>query len=352
MSRPSEFVPPPASPSSPPPERNQRIIWGCSLTTLATGVGGVLGMLFGGFFGWRAFQVEFAAGQAAGLADGVYVVAWLPLLLTYLAILGMIGLVGGLVWGALIGFLSGIWAGITAPQHGTVVGVLLAATCLPIMLFWLTVIIRNPPLPDLLAEPDTLAQPPDPLTLDDAPAAPIPFEPPPDIATQRYAHPAGGFSLDIPQTWQAQPFLRSDTPDGTMAVQFTSDDPFEMMWVLLVPSAETSTPERIAAELENALEQIHTAVTLAGIGFAPSYYDNHQSLAEGWSHAALFISSGEELLSDGTLDYITLRGEGYARAEAPHHISIIVMVDRFERSSSLGPIYTAAQSLQVTLESE
>lgn len=357
MSEPSAPPPPPPaeidpqSPTLATPnlERKQRIVWGCSLTTLAIGIGGILGALLSSFYGWRAFQVEFAAGQAAGLADGVYVVAWLPLLLTYFVIIGGIGLVGGLVWGALVGVLVGIWTSSATPQRGTVIGVLLAGTCLPIMLFWLTIIIRNPPLPDLLAEPDTLAQPLEALPTLDAPTAPIPFDPPADIATQRYTHPEGGFSLDVPQTWSAQAFLSSENQDGSIGVQFTSDDPLEMMWVLLVPSAEAQTAEHLADELATTLEQLHSAVTHTGTSFTPIFFDNHQPLAKGWSHAALFLSSGEAPLSDGTLDYITVRGEGYARAEATTHISIIVMVDRFETSSSLGPIYTAAQSLQVTL---
>lgn len=119
----------------------------------------------------------------------MYVVAWLPLLLTYLVIIGGIGLIGGLVWGALVSMLVGIWTSSATPQRSTVIGVLLAGTCLPMMLFWLTIIIRNPPLPDLLAEPDTLAQPLEALPTLDAPTAPIPFDPPADIATQRYTHP-------------------------------------------------------------------------------------------------------------------------------------------------------------------
>ncbi|NJL33749.1 MAG: hypothetical protein HC893_07680 [Chloroflexaceae bacterium] len=62
---------------------------GCTLGSAMALIGGLIGLLVGGFAAWNAFSNDFGLENlAAGQGSGVFLLIWIPSLLIYLAIGG------------------------------------------------------------------------------------------------------------------------------------------------------------------------------------------------------------------------------------------------------------------------
>ncbi len=326
---------------------------GCTLGSLMALIGGVTGLIVGGFQGWEAFYADFVQSTVeAGQGSGVFLVIWVPFFLIYVvfgSVMGLVsgalvGLVSGLMLGGLVGLFTGSGIGFGMNKVGSAsslqswqtVATIVASLLASIALSFLIITFFTSGIEDVFdgtaingpsAGTPTAMTTTTTATSEPAQASAIAnltalprrtprptLTPLPDFAT--YNDPDGAFSIAVPATWQAVP--SADTSPANASAQFTTDDPLTQLWVFALPLDAPLSQEEMQQQLEQVVLDVHGAI---GSHNNPTF-QTFDSRVEGWNVRQVFTA-----LPNDSADAF-LRGEGYARI-ADDRLHIIVFTSDY-----------------------